>query len=233
MCYTVEMSRSDRMFEIIQTLRRAKAPVTAQSLADDLEVTKRTIYRDIATLQGQRVPIAGEAGIGYILRPGFDLPPLMFSSEEVEAISVGLALLTRSGDAGLLAAARRVTQKISDVLPGEAVSVEDTPLHVSGWNAIPSSAVSPETLRLAIRAEQILQLTYQDEKGQETQREIKPLALIYYVDALVLAAWCELRNGFRHFRLDRITSCTVTERGFAGQGKALRTSWEERESMEL
>lgn len=221
------------MFEIIQTLRRAKAPVTAQGLADDLEVTKRTIYRDIATLQGQRVPIEGEAGVGYILRPGFDLPPLMFSSEEVEAISVGLALLTRSGDAGLLAAAQRVTQKISDVLPEDARAVEDTPLHVSGWNAIPSSSVSPETLRRAIRAEQVLHLSYQDDQGRETQRDIKPLALIYYVDALVIAAWCELRDGFRHFRLDRIASCTETDRTFAGQGKALRTAWEERESVEL
>ena len=221
------------MFEIIQTLRRAKAPVTAQGLADDLEVTKRTIYRDIATLQGQRVPIEGEAGIGYILRPGFDLPPLMFSSEEVEAISVGLAMLTRSGDAGLFAAARRVTEKISDVLPENAGSVENSPLFVSGWNAIPSSSVSPERLRHAIRAEQVLHLAYRDEKGRETERAIKPLALIYYVDALVVAAWCELREGFRHFRLDRITSCTETERTFIGQGAALRTAWEEREGVEL
>jgi len=221
------------MFEIIQTLRRAKAPVTASSLADDLEVTKRTIYRDIATLQGQRVPIEGEAGIGYILRPGFDLPPLMFSSEEVEAISVGLALLTRSGDARLLAAARRVTQKISDVLPDHAGSVEDSPLLVSGWNAIPSSSVSPDTLRNAIRSEHVLEIGYQDEQGQQTQRTIKPLALIYYVDALVIAAWCELRVGFRHFRLDRIASCTLTERTFTGEGSALRTAWEEREGVKL
>ena len=221
------------MFEIIQTLRRAKMPVTAESLADDLEVTKRTIYRDIAMLQGQRVPIEGEAGIGYILRPGFDLPPLMFSSEEVEAISVGLALLARSGDAGLLAAAQRVTQKISDVLPDHTGSVEDTPLLVSGWNAIPASSVSPDTLRNAIRAEQVLDIAYQDEHGQQTRRTIKPIALIYYVDVLVVAAWCELRDGFRHFRLDRIASCAMTDRMFEGEGPSLRSAWEEREDARL
>jgi len=187
------------MFEIIQTLRRAKAPVTAEDLADALEVTKRTVYRDIAALQGQRVPIEGEAGLGYILRPGYDLPPLMFGTEEVEAISVGLALLARSGDV----------------------------------NAIPSGTTGPEVLREAIRTEEVLLLCYEDEKKRQTTRTIKPLALIYYVDALVIAAWCELRQDFRHFRLDRVKSYAATDRSFAGEGSALRSAWEARERVEL
>ena len=223
------MSRSDRMFEIIQTLRRAKGPVTADTLAGGLEVTKRTIYRDIAALQGQRVPIEGEAGIGYILRPGFDLPPLMFTSEEIEAISVGLALLGRAGDASLLAAAERVTQKISDVLPDGASGIEAAPLYVSAWNTIPSARVDPETLRMAIREEQVLRLGYQDEEGRVSERAILPLAVIYYTDALVIAAWCELREDFRHFRVDRIETCEAEGRSFAGRGAALRKAWEARE----
>ena len=214
------------MFEIIQTLRHAKAPVTAEMLARTLEVTKRTVYRDIATLQGQRVPIEGEAGIGYILRPGFDLPPLMFTSQEVEAISVGLALLDRSGDAGLRAAAKRVSQKINDVLPEDILSVEDTPLFVSGWNAIPQSKIDPEELRAAIREERVLDISYRDEQDTITTRALKPLAIIYYIDAVVVGGWCELRNDFRHFRIDRMIAITQTERSFKGEGVALRTAWE-------
>lgn len=221
------------MFEIIQTLRRAKAPVTAEDLADALEVTKRTVYRDIAALQGQRVPIEGEAGLGYILRPGYDLPPLMFGTEEVEAISVGLALLARSGDVKLHSAAERVTRKINDVLPGNASSIDDTPLLVSDSNAIPSGTTGPEVLREAIRTEEVLLLCYEDEKKRQTTRTIKPLALIYYVDALVIAAWCELRQDFRHFRLDRVKSYAATDRSFAGEGSALRSAWEARERVEL
>ena len=111
------MNRSTRMFEIIQLLRSTKRSLTAQQLAESLEVTKRTIYRDIVALQGMRVPIDGEAGVGYIMRPGFDLPPLMFTTEEVEAIAVGLSLLGRTGDTALETAAKNVVRKISDVLP--------------------------------------------------------------------------------------------------------------------
>ena len=150
------MSRSDRMFEIIQLLRRAEKPMTAQALADALEVVPRTIYRDIAVLQGMRVPIEGEAGIGYVMRRGFDLPPLMFTAEEVEAIVVGLALLRRTGDLGLQAAAGRVSGKIAEVLParsrsrrsaalclalgirpaGRSRSADDPPRHPRGGEAL-------------------------------------------------------------------------------------------------
>ena len=143
------------MFDIIQLLRSADAPLTANDIANWLEVTKRTIYRDIAALQALRVPIEGEAGVGYVMRPGFDLPPLMFTVEEVEAIVVGLALLGRTGDAGLHSAAARAGQKIGAVLPGDGEhDLKDWPLYTSNWNAIPASRVDLRILRRAIREEE-------------------------------------------------------------------------------
>ena len=143
------MPRSTRLFEIIQYLRRAPGPVTARQIADALEVTKRTIYRDMAALQAMRLPIYGEAGLGYVMRPGFDLPPLMFTEGEVEAIMVGLALLGRTGDQGLERAAAQAASKISDVLPKEAP--KPAALKVSTWTAIPASTIQPGTLRQHIR----------------------------------------------------------------------------------
>lgn len=216
------MSRSTRMFEIIQTLRSAKRPMTAETIARQLEVTKRTVYRDIAALQARRVPIEGEAGIGYIMRPGFDLPPLMFTSEEVEAIVVGLALLRRSGDAGLERAAQQVSAKIAAVLPDGPAQV---PLHVSGWNRIPAPSTDLRDLRRAIREEEKLRLAYLDLKDQRTHRVVQPISLLYHVDALVLAGWCELREAFRHFRVDRIEQCEPTGEHFTGRGNGLREAW--------
>ena len=141
------MSRSSRMFEIIQLLRAADGPLTAEAMAGTLEVTKRTVYRDIAALQAMRVPIDGEAGVGYVMRPGFDLPPLMFTAEEVEAIVVGLALLGRTGDGGLVAAAERAGHKISEVLPGDIIAT-GTPAGV-GYAMTPARALQAGDLVVA------------------------------------------------------------------------------------
>lgn len=217
------MPRSTRMFEIVQLLRRAAGPMTAATIAERLEVTKRTVYRDIAALQAQRVPVEGEAGIGYIMRPGYDLPPLMFDEEEVEAIIVGLAMLRRAGDGGLLDAARRVAAKIADVLPEGAERAP--PLHVSDWSDMLPSRTDMSQLRAAIRDEQVVILGYEDAKGQVSQRTVLPLALTYNIQTLVLLAWCELREAFRHFRIDRIATCALADRDFRGQGAGLRTLW--------
>lgn len=223
------MSRSTRLFEIIQILRHAEAPVTAQAMADVLEVAKRTIYRDIASLQAMRVPIDGAAGIGYVLRAGFDLPPLMFTSEEMEAIVVGLALLGRTGDRGLECAAERAASKISDVLPSD--TQPPASLRVSRWNRIPNSSIDAGGLRRFIREEAELNFTYLDLKDRRTTRKVRPLALIYYIDVVVLAAWCELRQAFRHFRVERIEACQPTGNRFAGLGAALREAWERESEM--
>ncbi len=220
------MSRSDRMFEIIQLLRSADRPITSRELAEALEVAQRTVYRDIAALQALRVPIEGAAGIGYVMRAGFDLPPLNFTAEEVEAIVVGMALLRRTGDVGLQAASDSVGRKIAEVLPGEPErDLDDDHLYVSAWGADPPGQADLTEVRRAIREETILRITYTDAEQRRSKRTIKPLAILYYVEAVVLTAWCELRADFRHFRLDPIMTCETTDERFLGEGKKLRARW--------
>ncbi|MCV3270345.1 helix-turn-helix transcriptional regulator [Roseobacter sinensis] len=217
------MPRSDRLFEIIQILRAARTPLTAEALAQRLEVSRRTVYRDIATLQARRTPIVGEAGIGYVMRAGYDLPPLNFDAEEIEALRVGLAMLTRTGDGGLQAAAHRIHHKV-DALHGPADW-----LQVSPWGAAPddprAGCVSVAVLRDAIRRAVKLQLGYRDGAGLHTLRVVRPLALVYHVECVMLAVWCELRGAFRHFRTDRMEDCAVLDSSFADQMETLRALW--------
>lgn len=223
------MSRSVRFFEILQILRQADAPVTARTLSEKLEVNIRTIYRDIASLQASKLPIEGEAGIGYVMRKGFDLPPLMFSQEELEAITVGLSLLTRSGDIGLIKSAANVSAKISQVLPADNILM--TPHQTSNWHQIPQSDVKPEELRRLIRETLEIEITYMDLNETQTQRTIQPIALFYYIDVILLVAWCKLRNGFRHFRIDRIQNLKITGNTFTDQAKRLRHDWESQQKQ--
>ena len=205
------MRRTDRFFEIIQLLRSTSRPLTARRIAEDLETSSRTIYRDIAALQSMRVPIEGEAGVGYVMRSGFDLPPLMFSAEETEAIMVGLALVKRTGDVGLQRSALSVGRKIAHVLPTEQrTPIVNGALKVAPWEAIPPSRIDLRSTRDAIRNEEKLQITYCDLEDTRTDRRVWPLAIIYYIELIVLAAWCELREDFRHFRADRITACSLS-----------------------
>ncbi len=224
LCYKLGMPRSIRLFEIIQLLRHADNPVTAQEIADALEVTKRTIYRDMAALQALRLPIDGEAGVGYVMRPGFDLPPLMFTHEEVEAIVVGLALIGRTGDLELERSAISVTKKITDVLPGD--SPRTATLHISQWNNIPKPRVEASIFRRFIRDEAELTIIYVDLKDIRSQRNIRPIALFYHIEAVLLVAWCEFRQAFRHFRIDRIEHCVPTGQFFSGLGEKLVKQWE-------
>ena len=217
------MAKSTRMFEIIQILRSATAPMTADQLAERLEVSTRTIYRDISALQAMRTPIEGESGIGYMMRRGYDLPPLNFDEEEVEALRVGLALLSRTGDSALQIAAQRIHEKIED-LHGPAKW-----LQVAPWGAPiddpAKGCVSRASLRGAIRTETKLEITYRDLNEQDTVRIVRPVGLVYHLECVMLAAWCELRHGFRHFRTDRIYACNATEMQFEGQGETLRELW--------
>ena len=218
------MSRTDRLFELILLLRRARKAVTAVQLAEALEVAPRTIYRDVAALMAMRVPIEGAAGVGYIMRPGYDLPPLMLDHEEVEAVAVGLQLLNRTGDRGLQTAARRVAAKISGILPdSRGDEVDDGRFVVSEFGTPASANVG--MLRSAVRDNRRLALGYRDGHGQLTKRTCLPLAIIYYTEATVLAAWCELRRDFRHFRADRIVDCHETGDSFAEQASQLRKDW--------
>src|SRR5271165_1664702 len=209
------MRRADRLFDIIQVLRATSHPVTAAALADELEVTVRTVYRDVATLQSRRVPIEGAPGIGYMLRRGFDLPPLMFTSEEIEAIAVGARLVARTGDPGLQDAAESVLSKVTVVLP-EALRTQlaTAPIFVSTSGAPAAEKIDLSAVRQAIRDERKLHIAYTDEKGTRTERTIWPIAVAYYMQATLIGAWCELRQDYRHFRADRITALIVLDEGY-------------------
>ena len=224
------MQRIPRMFEVIQLLRAARHPVPAQVLARRLEVSTRTIYRDIAALQAMRIPIEGEAGVGYMMRRGYDLPPLNFDREEIEALRVGLLMLTRTGDSALQRAAKRITAKI------DALGDEEDWLQVAPWGAPlddpEKGCVSLADIRQAIRSAQKLNLVYRDEAGTETTRTVRPVGMIYHIDCVMIAAWCEMRGGFRHFRTDRVWRCEIPGTTFADQASALRKLWAEQEPFE-
>ena len=218
------MRRSDRLFDIIQRLRTASKPVTAAMLAADFEVTPRTVYRDVATLQARRVPIEGEAGVGYVLRKGFDLPPLMFTIDEVEAIAVGARLVHRLKDPKLQEAARTVLSKVTEVVPERLrPHVADTPIYVSPGMAAEAQGADLAEIRAAIRDSRKLYIAYADEQGRRTNRTIWPIAMAYYVDATLVGAWCELRADYRNFRVERIQASKVLEEQFGqGNGRLFR-----------
>lgn len=222
----LDVARSDRLFEIIQLLRRRKRVVTAQWIAEQLEVTPRTIYRDIAALQAMRVPIEGEVGVGYLMRSGFDLPPLTFDAEEVEAISVGLSLLTRTGDRGLVKAATRVARKIADVVPQHAArQLVGSQSQVSSYGIKLPNAIDMPMLRRAIRESTKIRIAYTNSKGEKSLRTLKPIVIFYYVEVALLVAWCEMRSDFRQFRIDRITSIDHLDASFSKEADALREKW--------
>lgn len=220
------MRKASRLFEIIQILKLSRTAVTAQNIADQLEVTVRSIYRDIAALQAMRVPIEGERGLGYILRPGFDLPPLMFTVEETEAIMLGLQMLERSGDSSLMRSAESVNRKIAGAVPEPLRrSLQSSTLYAWGSPPQMPKDFELEQVRTAIRQEQVLQIDYRDDRGEASRRTIKPLALIYYAQTVNLVAWCELRQAIRNFRSERIVQCVTQERFFKGEGNRLRAAW--------
>ncbi len=200
--------------------------MTAAEIAERLEVTPRSIYRDIAALQAMRVPIEGERGLGYILRPGFDLPPLMFSVEETEAIVLGLALLDRTADTALKQAARRVNGKIAAAVPEPLRQVlQRNALYAWGSVAPAPEGIDLALVRAAIRDERKLLIDYRDERGNATERRVRPVALVYYSETAVIVAWCEMRQAIRNFRADRVEECQVLDDFFAGEGDALRSLW--------
>jgi predicted DNA-binding transcriptional regulator YafY len=219
-------SKTTRFFEIIQLLRDAKKPLLACDLAAVLEVSVRTIYRDIASLQAMQTPILGEPGVGYVMRKGYDLPPINLDVDEAEAIAVGLSLIARTGDLGLWRAAGRASRKLHEAAPGTRKLV------TSSWGVETESPIDLSRLRAAIRAESKLEICYRDAEGRETSRVIWPLVLIYYVDNVMIVAWCELRQRLRHFRADRIADSNFLFDNFKGEGDALITQWEKTQKKE-
>lgn len=223
------MSRTQRLFDLIQILRRHRYPVTGKQLADELDVSLRTLYRDIATLQAQGASIEGEPGLGYVLRPGFILPPLMFSEEEIEALVLGSRWVARRTDKKLRLAATNVLAKISAVLPEDLRhQLEFSGLLIGPVKtAIENDDEKEALIRHAIRREYKLQITYIDVKGDESQRLIWPLALGFFEEVHVVVAWCELRLDFRHFRTDRIAKLTQLETRYHQRRQTLLKKWRE------
>ncbi len=220
------MRRSDRLFDIIQRLRTASKPTTAAALAKELEVTPRTVYRDIATLQARRVPIEGAAGVGYVLRKGFDLPPLMFTIDEIEAIAVGARLVRRLKDPKLQEAANTVLAKVTVVVPERLRGhIADAPVYVSPGMTAEAEGADLAEVRAAIRDSRKLYIAYADEQGRRTNRVIWPIAMAYYVDVTLVGAWCELRADYRNFRVERIQSSKVLDEHFDQDGGRLFREW--------
>ena len=224
------MSRAQRLLELLQVMRRHRYPVRGEALAETLGVSVRTLYRDIATLQSQGAAIEGEAGVGYVLRPGYLLPPLMFSKEEIEALVLGGRWVASRGDETLSLAARDVLAKVSSVLPEDLRRELDT----SGLLVPPKRDLEPcpidlAAVRRAIRNEVKLQVSYRDGKNSASERTVWPFALGYFDDLRMVAAWCELRKGFRHFRADRILRLTVTDQRYPRRRQALLAEWRQTE----
>ncbi len=216
------MSRAARLLDLIQALRRRRRPVAAVRLAEELGVSLRTIYRDIETLIAQGAAIEGEAGLGYVLKPGFLLPPLMFSNDEIDALILGLRMVAERGDPDLEQAAANALAKIAAVLPAE---MEDA-MATNGLLAGPRSPPAPhlKLIREALRTEHKLRLSYTDKKEAATDRTVWPVALGFFGAAEVLAAWCETRQAFRHFRLDRIEAATLSQR-YPTRRRILLADW--------
>jgi predicted DNA-binding transcriptional regulator YafY len=220
------MRRTERLFAIIQVLRSRKRPVTARSLAAELEVSLRTIYRDTAELLTQGVPLRGEAGTGYVLDAGYDLPPLMLTADELEAAMLGAAWVAARGDASLARGARSLLDKLGEVVPKELRPV----LLDAGVRPAPPLTKIVDVLdlgeiRRAIREQKKVEITYGDERDRTTQRTIWPFLIAYTEHVRLLAAHCELRGGFRNFRADRIREARVLDVKYPESRRALARRW--------
>lgn len=219
------MRRGDRLFELIDILRRAQGPISASAIAGQLEVSTRTVYRDIAALMQQRVPILGEAGIGYVLDAGFHLPPLMLTADEIDAAVLGAQWVQTRGEPELARAAANLIAKIRAVAPEGLQAFFVEPATSVAPVALQKEALGSSDTRLAIRRRNKIWLTYSDDKGDVTERVIWPILLGYRDAGRIIAAWCELRQGFRYFRTERIGSARVLEEKIPRRMAQLKAEW--------
>ena len=217
------MRRADRLFQIIQFLRTRRV-TTAAWLAERLEVSERTVYRDIKDLITSGVNIEGEAGVGYVVRRGFDLPPLMFTKEEISALALGASIVESWADSALATAAQSVLSKIETVLPDGMKDEFEQPRLFSMFTQMPPEHSSRmATIRIAADTRNKIQIDYARADGQSSDRIIWPLGLFFWGSLWTIGAWCELRQTFRIFRLDRIKQLTLLEEIFpAEKGRTLQ-----------
>jgi predicted DNA-binding transcriptional regulator YafY len=217
------MRRADRLFQIVQLLRRRRIVTTAAQIAGKLEISERTVYRDIRDLVLAGTPIDGEAGVGYRLRPGYDLPPLMFDREEIQALVLGARIVRQFGDPALGRASESILNKVAAVLPKDLEPLlTDTRLFVPATIGGSRSADGLAVAREALVAHRRIRFRYDNERGEATERTVRPLGVFFWGRSWTLAAWCEMRVAFRNFRLDRIKAATLLDRFEDEPGRTLR-----------
>lgn len=228
------MRRADRLFQIVQHLRGGRL-VTARILSERLEVSERTIYRDIADLQSTGVPIDGEAGVGYLMREGFELPPLMFTRDEIVALVAGARMVRAFGGAAMARAAEEALVKIGTVLPeNERARISRTEIHTPDWVISDAERQIIDVLEHAVEQRRVLSVDYRDEAGRMSERDVRPLGLWFWGKVWTLVAWCELRDDFRAFRIDRIVVMQEAGRGFKPErGKQLGDFYRRLEMREV
>lgn len=227
------VSRSERLLSLLQVLRRHRRPVSGVILAEQTGVSLRTLYRDIASLQSQGAMIEGEAGVGYVLKPGFMLPPMMFSEEEIEALVLGSRWVNRSAEPRLAGAAADAMAKIAAVLPAEMRETIESATLLVGPKRANEDKADVALIRKAIRTERILELHYSDEQGRISLRRVWPFALGYFEHIRMVMAWCELRSDFRHFRTDRIIDMTTHDERYPRRRSVLMKEWRDVEHVPI
>ena len=222
------MRRTERLFQIIQILRSTRSPVTGRELADELEISIRTLYRDMAELTAQRIPITGEAGMGYVLDDGYDMPPLMLTADELEAAALGAAWVASEADPSLARAARDLVSKLSEAIPKELrpIVLDASSKAIATRSKIPDR-FDGTLLRHAIRERYRLQLAYRDGDDGTTDRIVWPLLIAFLDRSRYLVAWCETRRDYRHFRTDRVQELKVLDEKYPGRRAVLIRGWEE------
>ncbi|TBN13368.1 YafY family transcriptional regulator [Agrobacterium cavarae] len=220
------MSRAQRLLDLLQLLRSYRNPVGGAELAAATGVSLRTLYRDIGTLQAQGANIEGEAGVGYVLRPGYLLPPLMFSEAEIEALVLGSRWVAGRADGALADAARAGLAKIAAVLPKTlAEELDNSTLLVGPGKVIDMPHIDLSNIRSAIRSQAKIEIDYADERGRDTRRIVWPFALAFFDQVRVLLAWCELRQDYRSFRADRISCFTLLDARYPKRREVLLKGW--------
>ena len=225
------MSRAQRLLDLIQVLRRHRHPVSGAALAEATGVSLRTLYRDIETLKAEGAHIDGEAGVGYVLRPGFLLPPLMFSEEEIEALVLGSRWVHQRADTALADAAANVLAKIGAVLPKDLRdTLDDSGLLVAPTEMMSAGDAELPRIRQAIRRERKIAISYRDREGAASTRTVWPFALAFFEKTRVVVSWCELRQDYRHFRTDRIDQLAVSDKRYPRPRQALLKEWRQREA---
>lgn len=221
------MSRTSRLFDLIAILRARRFPVTALDLAGELGVSQRSIYRDIETLRSLGAPLEGEAGVGYCLRPGFFLPEFAFSPDELDALVLGLGWVQQRADPALAQSSESALAKILSARS----SARDGPPALAPAASMSERADPPRTamLRDAIRRQRKVEIRYEDAKGVASDRTIWPIAIVYFDDARILAAWCEHRSAFRHFRVDRLDVTAILDECYPGRRQSIIARWQEQD----